>query len=137
MDCDTSNIMHFSLFPLSHVIFSFSSLPLFIPLSPFAPPSIPPLDAIAFSFARFGAGTGPILLDNVACTGTEQTLTDCPNNGIGIHNCVHSEDASVRCSLNCKTELDRTPHNGGNHPVNMILYYRVYCTLQILKEAVK
>ena len=42
-------------------------------------------------------GTGQIVLDNLQCTGTESRLVDCPNNGLGIHNCVHSEDAGVRC----------------------------------------
>ena len=42
-------------------------------------------------------GTGQIVLDNLFCTGTESRLIDCPNNGVGIHNCVHSEDAGVRC----------------------------------------
>ncbi len=32
------------------------------------------------------------------CTGTEAALIDCPNNGVGIHNCVHGEDAGVICS---------------------------------------
>ena len=33
----------------------------------------------------------------MGCLGSESRLVDCPSNGIGIHNCVHSEDASVRC----------------------------------------
>ena len=42
-------------------------------------------------------GTGQIVLDNLLCSGTESRLVDCPNNGLGVHNCVHSEDAGVRC----------------------------------------
>ena len=53
--------------------------------------------AIARTNAFFGAGTGSILLDNVGCTGTETRLVDCQNNGIGVHNCVHGEDAGVTC----------------------------------------
>ena len=46
----------------------------------------------------FGQGTGPIYLDNVGCTGSEERLTSCPRpNPIGEHNCEHSEDAGVRC----------------------------------------
>ena len=39
-----------------------------------------------------------IWLDNVRCTGTEARLIDCPARPIGEHNCVHSEDAGVRCN---------------------------------------
>ncbi|XP_071955475.1 scavenger receptor cysteine-rich domain-containing protein DMBT1-like [Antedon mediterranea] len=52
----------------------------------------------AFSVAHFGQGSGPILLDDVACVGTETGLHQCPSNRIGEHNCGHSEDAGVRCS---------------------------------------
>ena len=47
--------------------------------------------------AFFGQGSGPIHYDNVACTGSETRLADCPHNGIGIENCAHFEDAGVVC----------------------------------------
>lgn len=57
----------------------------------------PGTSAIARSFAAFGQGTGPITFDNVECIGTETSLFDCPHNGMDVHNCAHSEDASVIC----------------------------------------
>ncbi len=36
-------------------------------------------------------------MDNVQCVGTETRLIDCRANPIGTHNCVHGEDAGVRC----------------------------------------
>ena len=46
----------------------------------------------------FGAGIGPIFLDDVRCRGDETNLNDCPHNGVGNHNCGHIEDAGVICS---------------------------------------
>ena len=53
--------------------------------------------ATALSYARFGQGEGPILLDDLRCTGEEESLLDCRHRGIGIHSCGHYEDASVIC----------------------------------------
>lgn len=47
--------------------------------------------------AAFGQGVGPIVLDNLFCTGTEARLVDCFHNGINVHNCAHTEDAGVGC----------------------------------------
>ncbi len=47
--------------------------------------------------AAYGQGTGDITLDDVACTGTETNIFDCPHSGVGIHNCAHSEDAGAVC----------------------------------------
>ena len=39
-------------------------------------------------------------MDNVACSGTESTLTSCSH--ITSHNCGHGEDAGVQCET-CKS----------------------------------
>ena len=60
--------------------------------------------AVAFREAAFGSGTGPILLDDVSCVGTETELLACSNDEFGAFDCYHSEDAGVRCQ-------GRVPHN--------------------------
>ncbi|XP_050975787.1 deleted in malignant brain tumors 1 protein [Labeo rohita] len=54
----------------------------------------------AYSSAHFGQGSGQIWLDDVGCSGSESSLTQCPHRPIGTHNCGHSEDAGVVCSVN-------------------------------------
>ncbi|XP_071504514.1 scavenger receptor cysteine-rich domain-containing protein DMBT1-like [Diadema antillarum] len=48
--------------------------------------------------AYFGRGSGPIFLDDVSCSGDEESLVDCPQNDVGDHNCGHHEDAGVVCA---------------------------------------
>ena len=50
--------------------------------------------AIAVGYAGFGQGTGPVLLSNVGCTGTESSLLSCSHR---VAYCSHSRDAGVVC----------------------------------------
>uniref|UniRef100_A0A8C7VST7 Deleted in malignant brain tumors 1 protein-like n=1 Tax=Oncorhynchus mykiss TaxID=8022 RepID=A0A8C7VST7_ONCMY len=47
--------------------------------------------------AYFGQGSGPIWQDDVGCSGSECSITQCPHTG-GTHNCRHGNDAGVICS---------------------------------------
>ena len=46
---------------------------------------------------KYGAGTGPIWLDEVYCSGHESYIGNCRHQGWGSHNCIHYEDISIKC----------------------------------------
>jgi len=46
----------------------------------------------------FPIGSGPIWMDQVACTGHEEKIWKCPFNGWGSHNCNHAADVGVECA---------------------------------------
>jgi deleted-in-malignant-brain-tumors protein 1 len=58
-------------------------------------------DAVALSSLTVPDGTGQIWLDEVQCHGNEDRLIDCPARPLGIVNCVHVQDAGVRCQEIC------------------------------------
>ena len=54
--------------------------------------------------AKFGQGTGPVLLSEMKCTGEEKSLLDCPHSGWGQNSCDHGRDAGVSCLEQGKDE---------------------------------
>ena len=56
----------------------------------------------AWSSAYYGQGSGPIWIDDVACSGSESHIYDCRHRGWGNNDCTHSRDASVQCSANIR-----------------------------------
>ena len=64
-----------------------------------------PTPATAYGTAYFGAGTGPIFLDSVGCTGSESSLLACYSDPIASHDCSHSEDAGVHCEGQAMSDL--------------------------------
>ncbi|XP_072138968.1 neurotrypsin isoform X2 [Mobula birostris] len=53
--------------------------------------------AKSWMWSHFGQGSGPILLDDVECTGNELSMDECRKSNWREHNCDHTEDAGVSC----------------------------------------
>lgn len=61
------------------------------------------IGSIARVYGTSSQGTGPILLYNVLCSGTETRLLECPNTALDVGSCGHTEDAGVTCMPGKKT----------------------------------
>ena len=62
--------------------------------------------------AAYGQGSGEIWLDDLNCVGTESSIGHCSHTGWGFHDCVHYEDAGVKCAdPNGNFGLVYVPHN--------------------------
>lgn len=60
------------------------------------------------SYYRYSQGSGNIWLDDIRCMSTHVILAVCLHGGFGVHNCDHSEDVAVSCSLSKHTLLATT-----------------------------
>ncbi|XP_064642640.1 deleted in malignant brain tumors 1 protein-like [Lineus longissimus] len=71
-------------------------------------------DGTAVEGGAYGAGSGLLWLDNVACDGSEQHIDQCPADDWGVSNCDHDEDAGVKCLDTPRTTT--TPYPGYTKP---------------------
>ncbi|NWW55969.1 NETR protein, partial [Ifrita kowaldi] len=67
----------------------------------------------ALSWAHYGQGSGPILLDEVQCSGNELSLDQCKKSDWGQQNCDHIEDAGVSCDPFTGTEVPLCQSDAG------------------------
>ncbi|NXS01943.1 NETR protein, partial [Oxylabes madagascariensis] len=78
--------------------------------------------AKAWSQAYFGEGSGPVLLDEVQCTGNELSIEQCPKSSWREHNCGHKEDAGVSCTPLTDGAL-RLTGGKGSHEGRLEVYH--------------
>ena len=51
------------------------------------------------SYSTYKRGIGPFHLDDLHCAGDEESLFQCPHNGLGIHDCGQYDDAIALCYI--------------------------------------
>ncbi|XP_054892010.1 galectin-3-binding protein B [Poeciliopsis prolifica] len=59
----------------------------------------------------YGKASGPIWLDDIACTGKEKQLASCRFSGWGITDCTHKEDVGVICESRNDVTLNDSRHS--------------------------
>ncbi|ERE87010.1 neurotrypsin isoform X2 [Cricetulus griseus] len=79
--------------------------------------------AKAWHRAHFGEGSGPILLDEVRCTGNELSIEQCSKSSWGEHNCGHKEDAGVSC-VPLTDGVIRLAGGKSSHEGRLEVYYK-------------
>ncbi|XP_069449500.1 neurotrypsin isoform X3 [Ovis canadensis] len=79
--------------------------------------------AKAWNQAYFGEGSGPVMLDEVRCTGNELSIEQCPKSSWGEHNCDHKEDAGVSCTP-LTDGVIRLAGGEGAHEGRLEVYHR-------------
>ena len=57
--------------------------------------------SVLAAHVKYGEGSGTVWMSNLACTGSESSISECPHIGWGQTSCSHSQDAGVTCGSEC------------------------------------
>ena len=81
------------------------------------------IDSVAFGSSHFGFGAGDILLNNIACNGSEMKLSQCEMAASVSCPNDHSSEAGVRCQgINKQYQLKY-----------IVLYIHIHFSLQSIQ----
>lgn len=85
----------------------------------------PPLDHLFIFPTDFSI---PIVYDNVVCHGNETRLVDCSHDGVGNHDCSHSEDVTIHCAPPIGDSDYAVETVSNLEPLDMftLIYYETY-----------
>ena len=53
--------------------------------------------SVLAAHVKYGEGGGTVWMSNLACIGSESSISECPHIGWGQTSCSHSQDAGVTC----------------------------------------
>lgn len=86
-------------------------------------------NSMAVSGSHFGNGSGPILLDDLECLGSETNIVQCRNKGWYTNNCNHGEDVGVVCNAAAPRYriINGTNSNNGRVEVNLAGKWGTVC----------
>ena len=77
-------------------------------------------------YGYYGEGTGEIWLDDVDCTGTENSITECSHNGWANHDCGHNEDPGVVCLTGIAIYINSNPNPQYGSKLGNLYYKHMY-----------
>ena len=94
--CRRKNDSFCIVFIFKLIIIYHSSVPLFSFVFCLSFPL--PLPGLTILSSGYFVGSGPIFLDQLACSGTEQSLLSCSSGRpVGLHQCNHTMDIGLKC----------------------------------------
>ena len=86
--------------------------------------------SVLAAHVKYGQGSGSVWMSNLACTGSENSISECSHIGWGETTCSHSQDAGVTCGRKCPLDCHLGVHPGQLYVV-LVTSSLFYCGLTV------